>query len=80
VFLGGGISFETLEKCWEALAPLGRLVSNAVTLESERVLLDWQARQGGELTRISISRAESVGSFQGWRPLMPVTQFSMVKR
>ena len=80
VFLGGGISFESLERCWEALAPHGRLVSNAVTLESERILLDWQANQGGELTKFSIARAESVGPFQGWRPLMPVTQLSMVKR
>ena len=80
VFLGGGISFESLKRCWEALAPLGRLVSNAVTLESERILLDWQASQGGELTKFSIARAESVGPFQGWRPLMPVTQLSMVKR
>jgi precorrin-6Y C5,15-methyltransferase (decarboxylating) len=80
VFLGGGISPETLEQCWEALNPFGRLVSNAVTLESEKVLLDWQASRGGDLTRIAISRAEKVGPYQGWKPMMPVTQYSAVKR
>ena len=79
-FLGGGIAPETLEQCWEALNPFGRLVSNAVTLESEKVLLDWQASRGGDLTRIAISRAEKVGPYQGWKPMMPVTQYSAVKR
>ena len=80
IFLGGGISPESLEQCWEALNPFGRLVSNAVTLESEKVLLDWQASRGGDLTRIAISRAEKVGPYQGCKPMMPVTQYSAVKR
>ena len=80
IFLGGGISPESLEQCWEALNPFGRLVSNAVTLESEKVILDWQASRGGDLTRIAISRAEKVGPYQGWKPMMPVTQYSAVKR
>ena len=80
IFLGGGISPESLEQCWEVLNPFGRLVSNAVTLESEKVLLDWQASRGGDLTRIAISRAEKVGPYQGWKPMMPVTQYSAVKR
>lgn len=80
VFLGGGISMETLERCWESLSINGRLVSNAVTLESERVLLEWKSGHGGELSRISISRAENIGQYQGWKPLMPVTQYSAVKR
>ncbi len=37
------------------------------------------AQFGGALTRIAVSRAEPVGPFQGWRPLMPVTQWSVVK-
>ena len=31
---------------------------------------------GGSLTRISVARAAPVGSFTGWRPAMPVTQWS----
>jgi precorrin-6Y C5,15-methyltransferase (decarboxylating) len=49
-----------------------------VTLESEAILIAAHAEHGGELTRIAISRAEPVGPFRGWRPLMTVTQWSLV--
>lgn len=81
VFIGGGLSKEGLfDRCWEALGAGGRLVANAVTLEGETQLLDLHARHGGSLTRIAISRAEPVGPYHGWRPLMTVTQWSLVKR
>ena len=80
VFIGGGITVEGLvEVCWNGLKPGGRLVANVVTVEGERVMADHQARLGGFLTRIGVSRAEDVGRFQGWRPLMPVTQWSVTK-
>lgn len=80
VFLGGGLSAEGLiAACWDRLKPGGRLVANAVTLEGERALLQWHAANGGALTRLAISRAEPVGGFSGWRPLMPVTQFAALK-
>ncbi len=79
VFIGGGLSADVLSASWEALRPWGRLVANAVTLESEQVLLAWQAEHGGELTRLSLARAEPVGPYQGWRALMPVTQYSRLK-
>ncbi|WP_172838640.1 precorrin-6y C5,15-methyltransferase (decarboxylating) subunit CbiE [Stappia sp. ES.058] len=80
VFLGGGLTAPGIvDAVFEALTPGGRLVANAVTLESEAVLLAAHARLGGELTRIAISRASPVGGLTGWRPLMPVTQWSLVK-
>ena len=80
VFVGGGVSDPALiEACWAALKPGGRLVANAVTLEGETALLAWQKEKGGALTRFAIARAEPVGPFQGWRPMMPVTQFSATK-
>ena len=80
VFIGGGASGKGLfEVCWAALKPGGRLVANVVTLEGEAALGRWQREVGGELARIAVSRAEPVGEFQGWRPLMPVTQFAAVK-
>jgi precorrin-6Y C5,15-methyltransferase (decarboxylating) len=80
VFVGGGASNDgLLEVCWSALKPGGRLVANAVTLEGEAALLRWQKAHGGDLTRIAVSRAEPVGPFQGWRPMMPVTQYAAVK-
>ncbi|MEQ8896103.1 MAG: precorrin-6y C5,15-methyltransferase (decarboxylating) subunit CbiE [Roseovarius sp.] len=80
VFIGGGLSREVFEAAWAALRPLGRLVCNAVTLESEALLLELHKEFGGELVKISVARAEPVGRLTGWRPLMPVTQWSLVKR
>ena len=80
VFLGGGLSAAGLiEACWDRLKPGGRLVANAVTLEGERALLQWREANGGALTRLAVSRAEPVGAFSGWRPLMPVTQLAAAK-
>ncbi len=80
VFIGGGATTEGLfEVCWQALPPGGRLVANAVTLEGEQTLVRWRHEVGGDLTRIAVSRAEPVGPFTGWRPLMPVTQFLVTK-
>src|SRR3546814_8797701 len=77
VFRGGGFSAGgMIEACWTALKPGGRLVADAVTLESEAALLAWQRDNGGALTRFDIARAKPVGGFQGWGPLMPVTQLS----
>lgn len=81
VFVGGGVTTSgLLEAAWSALRPGGRLVVNAVTMESEAVLAQWYARVGGDLTRIAINRAAPVGGFTGWRPLMPVTQWVVRRR
>ena len=81
VFIGGGLGTAGLfEHCWEALKTGGRLVANVVTLEGESAVLRLHAQNGGSLTRIAVSRAEPVGPFHGWRPLMPVTQWAVVKR
>lgn len=79
VFIGGGVSAETIAACIAALKPFGRLVAHAVTLESEAVLMAAQAEHGGDLTRLSIARAQAVGHFRGWKPSMPVTQWSYFK-
>ena len=79
VFVGGGISDQTLTASVAALKPGGRLVAHAVTLESEVCLIEAQGRLGGELTRISVARAEPVGNRRGWRQAMPVTQWSLEK-
>jgi precorrin-6B C5,15-methyltransferase / cobalt-precorrin-6B C5,C15-methyltransferase len=80
IFIGGGIGAAgLLSQAWANLPPGGRLVANAVTTEGEARLLDWHARHGGALTRITISRAEPVGPHHLWRPLAPVTQLAAVK-
>lgn len=80
IFIGGGLDAEVFEAAWAALRPLGRLVANAVTLESEQVLLELHERHGGELAKLAVQRAEPVGPRTGWRPFMPVTQWSLIKR
>ncbi len=80
IFIGGGLSRETFDVCWNALRPLGRLVCNAVTLESEALLMALHKEHGGLLVKLQVNRAEPVGNLTGWRPLMPVTQWSLVKR
>ena len=81
VFVGGGAS--RCRACWTppsaALRPGGRLVVNAVTLETEAALIARHAALGGELVRIALSRADGVGEKTGWRPAMPVTQWVWVK-
>ena len=80
IFIGGGLTDEgMLEMAWTALTPGGRIVANAVTLESEGRLAAAFAEHGGELVRLSIARAEPVGDLTGWRPAMPVTQWRGVK-
>jgi precorrin-6Y C5,15-methyltransferase (decarboxylating) len=79
IFIGGGLSDDVIESCWSGLKPAGRLAANAVTLEGEACLLAAQARRGGDLTRIAVSRADAIGNRTAWRPLMPVTQWSVTK-
>lgn len=80
VFIGGGFTDEgVFEAAWTALRPGGRIVANAVTLESETRLKEAFERHGGELVRIEIDKAVKIGGFHGWRRAMPVTQWRAVK-
>jgi len=80
IFIGVGITGEgVFEACWNALRKGGRLVANAVTVESESRIMALYAELGGELSRISVQQAEPVGRFMGWKPAMPVTQWVVVK-
>lgn len=80
IFIGGGLSRATFDDAWAALRPLGRLVANAVTLESEAELIALHKAFGGDLVKLAVQRAAPVGRMTGWRPLMPVTQWSLIKR
>jgi precorrin-6B C5,15-methyltransferase / cobalt-precorrin-6B C5,C15-methyltransferase len=81
IFIGGGLTQPgLLEACYERLPAGGRLVANAVTAESEAVLAQWYSRVGGELRRFQHYHGEPLGAFTGWRPAMPVTQWSVTTR
>jgi len=74
LFIGGGAA-GALDAAVAALRPGGRLVVNAVTVETEALLMACRATLGGELTRVAIARAEPLGGMQAWRPALPVTQW-----
>lgn len=80
IFIGGGLTTPDLfETCWNTLRPGGRLVANAVTIEGEQQLFQWHSQFQGDLTRIAIQRAEPVGKFLGWKAMVSVTQWTVVK-
>jgi len=78
IFIGGGAR-SVLDAAVRALRPGGRLVVNAVTIETEALLMARRATLGGELSRVAITRVESIGGREGWRPALPVTQWVWVK-
>jgi precorrin-6B C5,15-methyltransferase / cobalt-precorrin-6B C5,C15-methyltransferase len=80
IFIGGGSGASgVVERAFDALSPGGRLVVNAVTLETQAAASGWRARWGGELAQIAIAHAEPVGRYSGWRAAMPVVQWRLVK-
>lgn len=77
VFIGGGLTAPgLLDAAIAAVRVGGRVVANAVTIEGETILASCHARLGGELTRIALQRAGAIGGFAGWRPAMPITQWT----
>jgi precorrin-6Y C5,15-methyltransferase (decarboxylating) len=80
IFIGGDVSNEALfDACWAALKPGGRLVANAVTLDSEQTLYARHAELGGDLTRIEVSMLDAVGGHRVMRPRLAVTQYLVLK-
>jgi precorrin-6B C5,15-methyltransferase / cobalt-precorrin-6B C5,C15-methyltransferase len=80
IFIGGGASDPgLLDTAIGALRSGGRLVVNAVTLETESLLAGRHAKLGGELVRIAVARAGEIGCKTGWRPALPVTQWIWIK-
>ena len=74
IFIGGGVTVAgMLEACWAALKPGGRLIANAVTLQSEAALVAWRDKVGGSLIRLSVAQAQPLGGFDTWRAALPIT-------
>lgn len=73
IFVGGGFD----AALFASLPRRARLVVNAVTLETEALVLDLHARHGGELLRIELARAAPLGRMRGWDTARPVVQWSL---
>ncbi len=79
IFIGGGLDAEVLTASWHALLPGGRLVANAVTVETQSLLVEWHSRIGGTLRRFSIETVEPLGSMTTWRPALPIVQWVVTR-
>ncbi|HET9147522.1 MAG TPA: precorrin-6y C5,15-methyltransferase (decarboxylating) subunit CbiE [Acetobacteraceae bacterium] len=80
VFIGGGARRPGLIRaCWDALPPGGRIVANAVTIETEAILLAVRATHGGTVSRLAVERLDAIGALHAFRPAMSVTQWRAVK-
>jgi precorrin-6Y C5,15-methyltransferase (decarboxylating) len=77
VFIGGGASDAVLARLWDRIPPGTRVVVNAVTLETEALLLDWSARHGGSLLKVELSEPTSIGRKRGWKAALPILQWSV---
>ncbi|MBU2981651.1 precorrin-6y C5,15-methyltransferase (decarboxylating) subunit CbiE [Lentibacter algarum] len=76
VFVGGGLSATMLEWLLSNLPKGTRLVANAVTLETEALLLTAQAKHGGDLLKAELSQVQPLGSKRGWKASFPIVQWS----
>jgi precorrin-6Y C5,15-methyltransferase (decarboxylating) len=80
IFIGGGVTRAgVLDSCWQQLRSGGRLVANAVTLQSEAMLVNWREQHGGNLTRIHLAHAKPLGEFDTWRQALPITLLEAIK-
>lgn len=79
VFIGGGVTDAVLARLWKMLPHGVRVVANAVTLESEALLMQWHARAGGDLMRLEVSQAAPLGTKRGWRAAYPIVQWRVVR-
>ena len=52
-------------------------MANAVTLETEALLTNAQARLGGDMLRISLARAAPIGPRRVWASSYPIVQWSV---
>lgn len=79
VFVGGGAGEAILARLWEVMPDGARLVVNAVTIETEALVLDWSARHGGSLLKIELSEPVAIGRKRGWRAALPILQWSVTR-
>jgi len=77
VFIGGSLSEALLDWLETHLTPGSRLVANAVTVESEALVMQARTRLGGDLLRIELSNAAPLGPKQGWKASYPIVQWSV---
>ncbi|WP_027583385.1 bifunctional cobalt-precorrin-7 (C(5))-methyltransferase/cobalt-precorrin-6B (C(15))-methyltransferase [Bradyrhizobium sp. Ai1a-2] len=79
VFVGGGLNAAMFDAIWSRLEMGTRLVAHAVTLETEALFADLHRQHGGQLMRVEIAHADSLGRYRSWVAARPVVQWSAVR-
>jgi precorrin-6B C5,15-methyltransferase / cobalt-precorrin-6B C5,C15-methyltransferase len=79
VFVGGGASDTMLAQLWEKMPTGTRLVMNAVTIETETLVLDWSSRHGGNLLKIDLAEPKAIGRKRSWKAALPILQWSVTR-
>lgn len=79
VFVGGGFDEAVFDRAFAVLKSGGRLVVNAVTVETQGRLMALHGAHGGRLVEIAVAEAGPVGRFRGMRRAMAVLQWTLEK-
>tara|TARA_B100000965_G_C19118743_1_gene552293 strand:+ start:186 stop:590 length:405 start_codon:yes stop_codon:yes gene_type:complete len=77
VFIGGGATSEIIDQIIKILGKGGRLVINAVTLETEALLFKKYKQLGGNLKKINISNPKPIGGKTIWSAQYNIIQWSL---
>ncbi len=78
-FIGGGLSAELIETIWAKMRVGARIVVNAVTAESEAILLKYHGLYGGDVMKIDISDLVPLGQKHGWKARYPIVHWRVTK-
>ena len=79
VFIGGGLTAELLDAVWDRLGAGRMLVINAVTAESEALVISAHGRYGGKMSKIELSDLAPIGCKHGWKSRYPIVQWVVTK-
>lgn len=76
VFVGGGFERALFDALRARITTRWRLVVNAVTLETQALLMALHREHGGQLQQLQWSEAGTLGRVQAWDVARPVMQWS----
>lgn len=78
IFIGGG-GPQVIDAAFKLLPRGGRLVTNAVTLETQSFVTERHAQWGGRLILIDIAEADRLGAYRSWQRARPIVQWAVTK-
>lgn len=79
IFIGGGLSAAHWAALFPHIPPQCRVVVNAVTLDSQTLIMELQKKLGGQLCKYDWAENSPLGSFQIWKPAATLMQWVWCK-